>query len=132
MDLLPIPELYAKLLAQGIWSAAARAAIQSGKQQDDVEQIRGEVRRALEERRQHLLQLASVEAIRPELGGDRLRAFLLSAEAREITAGLALARLSSSGTRLVDLLRERFLATLCWYVDRPAEAVRSMQSDCSP
>jgi hypothetical protein len=124
-DPVPLQDVYGNLLATAVWSAAARTSIRRGTSEAGVSELDREVRGFIAARNRDLIDLASVDKIRSDIGGDRLRAFLLSPEVRDIATGLVIARATSTPTRVVNRLRERFVATMCWFVDLSQETIQA-------
>jgi hypothetical protein len=123
VDLLPYQDVYANLISSALWSVLGRLAsvgsdrLVDGLKTQDLVPERPQVATGI-------ARLASAAALRDDIGGERLRAFLLSAEAREIASGIAIATLTDSKP-LMDTLERRFLATFAWFVHLPEQEIAS-------
>jgi hypothetical protein len=113
-DWAPFQDVYANLLASGVQAVASRvvAADRRRNAREDSLVATGP-RPGVSP-----VDLAEVPEIRADLGGEHFRRFLLSADARDIVAGLGVAALAGSD-RLAEVLERRFAFTMSWYLGRP-------------
>jgi hypothetical protein len=125
MDLLPGQDVYANLLADAIVAISGRASSATRRFLGDPERLEREMHDPADAAAAKLLSLASVEAIDPSVGGERLRAFLLSREALDIAVGIWVSQAVEGGGPLEKRLRNRFRATLAWYVRKSEGDVKA-------
>ena len=118
MDFVPTQDVYANVLASSLWATAARVhAMLRGSRSDaappELSDFVGSTH----------FELAAVNRIADDIGGDRLRDFLLSPDLRDITIALCLTSLFSPSDDLLKSLERRFLLTLSWFTSKPESAV---------
>jgi hypothetical protein len=121
VDFLPLQDVYGNLLAEILVAVAGRGRSLIGK----PEEVGRDEERIAEAVVGSLASLASVEAIDERLGGERLREFFSSPEAREIGIALYVAHVAGPRGTLEQQLRRRFVATMSWYCGRSEGALEA-------
>lgn len=120
MDFAPYQDVYANLVASAVWAVGTRLV---GATSEAPYTDRERVADIFSEAREAAARLAAPERISDDIGGERLRAFLLSAEARDIAMGVCLAQAVES-EELRETLRRRFVATMSWFTRLPESQLR--------
>ncbi|UUY01976.1 NACHT domain-containing protein [Svornostia abyssi] len=127
VDLLPVQDAYSGLLVEALVALARRARTQFGT--DGHSAKANALRQALGDsdglsaRLGHtahapLVELATVPVIDERIGGEALRRFLLSSDARDIALGVLLAQVIGDDSPLEDALRNRFVLAMAWSTRR--------------
>jgi hypothetical protein len=120
MDLTPYQDVYANLIASGLSSLGGRILSVPASSENGTGRQRP--RGWATALRRPLVDLASAPALELDVDEERLRAFLLSAEARDVVTGVAVATLAGS-EQLQEAMATRFTATFSWFTGLPEASI---------